>query len=119
MVRIHRLSLLALLAIINNATSFLIHGMGLVRFKAVDSITRPFLSTSDRFNSQHEVQKTTATLEDQINQLQSEISATKRRRNELISSDRDLAKALTDEIVETEKRLRLLSKQRGIVIFLA
>ena len=89
------------------------HGTGLVHFKAVDSITRSFLSTSDGSNSQHDVQKTTATLEDQINQIQSEISATKGRRNELLSSDRDLAIALTEEIVETEKRLRILTKQRG------
>ena len=53
-------------------------------------------------------------MEDQINQLLSEISATKRRRNELLSSNRDPAAiALTEEIVETEKRLRVLIEQRG------
>jgi hypothetical protein len=98
---------------ISTVNAFLTHGTGLVRGKAVDNIIRPFLSTSDGFNSQHEVQKTTATLEDQINQIQSEISATKGRRNELLSSDRDLAIALTGEIVETEKRLRVLMEQQG------
>ena len=99
---------------IRTVNAFLTHGTGLVRLKAVDSITRAFLSTSDGFDSRHEVQKTTATLEDQINQLLSEISATKRRRDELMSSDRDLAMALTGEIVEKEKRLRVLTEQGNL-----
>ena len=105
------LALLVLLAI-STVDAFLTHGTGLVRGKAVDNIIRSFLSTSDGFNLQNEVRKTTPTLEDHINQLQSEISSTKERRNALLSSNRDLAAvALTGEIVETEKRLRVLIEQ--------
>ena len=77
-------------------------------------MAQPFVSTSDKRNLQREVWKSRATLEDEISHLQSEIGATKRRRDELLSSDRDLAAiALTGEIVETEKRLKVLTEQRG------
>ena len=107
------LSLFVVLAIIIPVNAFITRGMGLVRFKAVDSITRPFLSTSDGSNLHHEVQNTTAQLEDQINQLQSEISATKIRRNELLPSDRDLAIALTGEITANTNLLNTLKSQQG------
>ena len=48
------LALFVMLAIISTVNAFLTRGMGLVRFKAVDSFTRPFLSTSDGLNLQHE-----------------------------------------------------------------
>ena len=48
-------ALLVLLAI-STVNAFLTRGMGLVRFKAVDSITRPFLSTSDGQNLQQEAE---------------------------------------------------------------
>ena len=113
--RISLAFLVVVLAIISTVNAFLTHGMGLVRLKVVNSITRPFLSTSDGSNLHHEVQNTTATLEDQINQLQSEISATKIRRNELLPSDRDLAIALTGEITANTNLLNTLKSQQGTV----
>ena len=44
------LALFVVLAIIIPVNAFLTRGMGLVRFKAVNSITRPFLSTPDGRN---------------------------------------------------------------------
>ena len=107
---IYRISLallIVVLAIISTVNAFLTHGTGLVR------MTRPFLSTSDGQNLQHQVQKPTATLDDQINQLESAISATRRQRDELPSSDRDIFIALTGEIAANTILLSTLKSQQG------
>ena len=51
--------------------AFLTHGTGLVRIKAGDSITRPFLSTSDGRNSQQEDEL--KGLKDEIAELKCEL----------------------------------------------
>ena len=109
------LALLVVVKKVSTVNAFLSRGMSLGHLNALKTITRPFLSTYDGFNSNDKVRKTADTLEDQINQLQSEISATKGRRDELLSSNRDPAAiALTGEIVEKEKRLRVLTEQGNL-----
>ena len=94
------LALLVVVKKVSTVNAFLSRGMSLGHLNALKTITRPFLSTYDGFNSNDKVRKTADTLEDQINQLQSEISATKGRRDELLSSNRDPAAiALTGEVI--------------------
>ena len=94
------LALLVLLAI-STVNAFLTHGTGLFRFKAVDSITRSFLSTSDGRNLQRE---------DKINELEEDVKVLKIKREELLPSD-PLYLAFTEEMTAIRKDITALRQQ--------
>jgi hypothetical protein len=108
MVMIPRISLALLvvvLAIINTVNAFLSRGMGLVRFKAVNSITRPFLSTSDESNLPQE---------DEIKGLKEDVKVLKIKREELLPSD-PLYLAFTEEMTAVRNQVTaLLTTQQEI-----
>ena len=81
---IHRISL-ALLLVIKNPSivnAFLPHGIGLVRYKAVSSITRPFVSISDESNWQRE---------DEIKLLNDKVAEYKRELLTVVDSEEKTA----------------------------
>ena len=101
---IYRISLallIVVLAIISTVNAFLSHGTGLVRFKAVYSTTRPFLSTSDDSNLQ---------LEDELKGLKEDMKVLKIKREELLPSD-PLYLAFTEEMTAIRKDITALRQQ--------
>ena len=94
------LALFVVLAIISTVNAFLTHGMGLVRFKAVDSTSRSFLSTSDGSNLQQE---------DKIKGLEDEIAELKRDLLTVVESAERTA--IREQISSCRKDITALRQQ--------
>ena len=92
--------LVVVLAIISTVNAFLTHGMGLVRLKAVNSITRPFLSTSDGRNLQQE---------DELKGLKDKIAEHERELLTVVDSAERTA--IRDQISSCRKDITALRQQ--------
>jgi hypothetical protein len=85
------------------ANAFLTRGRGLVRIKAVDSITRPFLSRSDGWNLQWE---------DEMKRLEDKRAEYKRELLTVVDSGERTA--ITKQMTAITKQItELLTTQRG------
>ena len=96
--RISLALLVVVLAIISTVSAFLTPGMGLVRLKAVKSITRPFLSTSDESNLQQD---------DEFKRLKDEIA--EHKRDLLTVVDSGERTAIRNQIAANTNLLGILS----------
>ncbi len=100
---IYRISLallIVVLAIISTVNAFLSHGTGLVRFKAVDSTTRSFLSTSDGQNLQQD---------DELKGLKDKIAEHERELLTVVDSAERTA--IRDQISSCRKDITALRQQ--------
>ena len=98
------LALFVVLAIIIPVNAFLTRGMGLVRFKAVNSITRPFLSTPDGRNLQQE---------DELKGLKDKIAEHERELLTVVDSAERTA--IRNQIAANTNLLNTLKSQQGTV----